>query len=164
MGTDEFDLEPSSHEPDEWDPEAELHDSTTDGLTIPSVSTAETDAPKEVVRSFWTVVIVVNVAVLFVSLGPMLIYFRGDVRYGLALLVGGVVLFGLAYRRYRRFMRETDPDSTRDGATDDEYDTGEERDASTDRVRNTNGESVDRGPTDSHGESTDDDQAHENSS
>lgn len=107
VGIDDFELEPSSAEPEEWDPEADLHDPTVDGLTIPSVSTDEADAPPDVRRTFWTVTLVVNVAVLFVSIGPMLIYFRGWTREGLALIVAGLVLFGLAYSRYRSFVDDT---------------------------------------------------------
>ncbi|WP_290819477.1 CAAX protease family protein [Halovivax sp.] len=123
---DDFDFEPSPHEPEEWDPEAEFRDPDSDWPTIPTVSTSEEDAPREVARTFWTVVIVVNVAVLFVSLGPMLIYFWGDWRSGLTLVAGGVVLFGLAYRRYRSFMRRDDSvdDAPPTGADDGSDDGG----------------------------------------
>lgn len=114
MGLDDFELEPSSAEPDEWDPEADQHDPTADGLTIPSVSTAESEAPAEVRQTFWIVTLVVNAAILFVSVGPMLIYFQGWTRRGLALIVAGLVLFGLAYRRYRTFM-ENAPDEEGEG-------------------------------------------------
>lgn len=106
---DDFEFERSPHEPEEWDPEAEFRDSDSEWPTIPDVSTEEADAPTDVVRTFWIVVVVVNVAVLFVALGPMLIYFWGDWRSGLLLIVGGLVLFGLAYRRTRAFLRE-DPE------------------------------------------------------
>ncbi|WP_254862561.1 DUF7322 domain-containing protein [Halovivax gelatinilyticus] len=119
MGNDDFDLDPSAHEPDEWDPESDLHDPAADGLTIPSVSTDESDAPKEVVQAFWSVVLIVNVAVLFVSLGPMLVYFLGWYQRGFALIAGGIVLFGLAYRRYRRFMRESESNANIESLSSD---------------------------------------------
>lgn len=103
MGLDDFDLEPSEHEPDEWDPEDDLHDPDAPGLTIPAVETSESDAPSEVVQTFWIVVLVVNAALFLISVGPMVIYFEGWVREGVAMVVAGVVLFGLAYRRYRAF-------------------------------------------------------------
>ena len=107
MPRDWLDVDRSDDEPDEWDPEADLHDPEADGLTIPSVDTDESDAPKAVVRTFWAVVIVVNVAVFFVALGPMLIFFLGEYRYGLVLIALGLVLFGFAYLRYRRFVTTT---------------------------------------------------------
>ena len=107
MSRDWLDWDRSEYEPDEWDPEADQHDTTTGGLTIPSVDTDESDAPKTVVRTFWAVVIVVNVAVFFVALGPMLIFFLGEYRYGLVLIALGLVLFGFAYLRYRRFVSTT---------------------------------------------------------
>ena len=107
MSRDWLDWDRSEYEPDEWDPEADQHDATTGGLTIPSVDTDESDAPKTVVRTFWAVVIVVNVAVFFVALGPMLIFFLGEYRYGLVLIAAGIVLFGFAYVRYRRFVNTT---------------------------------------------------------
>jgi len=127
VGIDDFELEPSPHEPDEWDPEADQHDPDADGLTIPSVSTAESDAPSEVVRTFWIVVLVVNVAILFVSLGPMLIYFEGQVQYGLTLILGGLVLFGLAYRRYRRFMDAPPDDDPSRNESESEIESGSDQ-------------------------------------
>lgn len=114
MGLDDFELEPSAAEPDEWDPEADQHDPDADGLTIPSVSTAESEAPADVRKTFWIVTLIVNVAILFVSVGPMIIYFEGWTRNGLVLIAAGLVLFGLAYRRYRSFMADG-PDDSGDG-------------------------------------------------
>lgn len=138
MGFDDFELEPSSAEPDEWDPEVDQHDPDADGLTIPSVSTAESDAPAEVKKTFWIVTLVVNVAILFVSVGPMLIYFRGWTRNGLVLIAAGLVLFGLAYRRYRSFMADA-PDET-DGPPNGGGDPSNDRpqpDADSDRAAET---------------------------
>ncbi|WP_247728356.1 DUF7322 domain-containing protein [Halovivax limisalsi] len=110
MGLDDFELEPSEHEPEEWDPESDLHDPDAPGLTIPAVETDETDAPKEVVETFWITVLVVNVAVFCVAVGPMLIYFEGWIREGAAMVIAGIALFGLAYRRYRAFMQGPPPE------------------------------------------------------
>lgn len=111
--TDRFDLdfglEASSHEPDEYDPEAAQHDPDAPGLTIPTVETDETDVPTDLLRTFWLIVIVVNVAIFAIALGTMLIGFRGRTDVGVPLIVGSIVLLGLAYRRYRRF-RANDPE------------------------------------------------------
>ncbi|AGB15793.1 hypothetical protein Halru_1176 [Halovivax ruber XH-70] len=119
MGLDDFNFEPSSAEPEEWDPEADLYDPDADGITIPQVSTDPSEVDPEISRAFWTIVLVVNAALLFVSLGPMLWFFLGWVQEGITLVVGGVALFGLAYYRYRRFMAnapdqndDTDGDNT----------------------------------------------------
>lgn len=109
--------ERSEHEPEEYDPEADLYDSESDSMTIPQVeipevSTSETDAPPELVRQFWVLVLVLNAALFAVSLGAMLLYFRSDVFRGGGLLVGAVVLLGFAavrYRSARDLAGETDP-------------------------------------------------------
>ena len=117
---DDFDFEPSKHEPEEWDPEADFRDPNSDSITIPEVSTPASEVPKEVARPFWTIVLVLNVAILFVSLGPMLWYFRGDVEIGLSLIAGGLALFAMAYRRYRRFeQRLLERDEGSNGSTAD---------------------------------------------
>lgn len=92
---------PSVDEPEEYDPEADQHDPEADGLTIPRVETDESDAPRELVRTFWAIVIVLNAAILAVSVGLMVLYFWGDLRRGGILILGGLVLFGFAYRRIR---------------------------------------------------------------
>lgn len=103
---DEYDPE-GDHEPEEYDPEAELRDPDADGITIPTVSTAEDDVPADLAKTFWIVVVVVNAAILSLSLGALLLWFRGDATVGGSLLAGGVVLLALAVRRYRAFDHET---------------------------------------------------------
>jgi len=126
----------TENEPEEWDPEEELYDPDSDGLTIPqvttddasadeaesasaidipSVSTDETDVPSDVLQAFWALVLVVNAALLVVSLGALLLVFEGDVTRGGALVAAGTVLFGLAGRRYRAFRADSN-----DGTADDD--------------------------------------------
>jgi len=104
-------FERTEHEPEEYDPEAELRDPDTDSVTIPQVETDESDVSAEIATAFWTTTLVVNVAVFFVALGLMLLVFWGDLRRGGGLLLGGIVLFGLAVRRYRAFRAKTDAES-----------------------------------------------------
>ncbi|WIV67622.1 DUF7322 domain-containing protein [Natrialbaceae archaeon AArc-T1-2] len=123
----EFDLfEKTEYEPEEYDPEAEFRDPNSDTITIPEVETDESDVPSELLKTFWATVIVVNAAVLFVSVGVMIIGFLGRFRDGGVLIVGGLALFGFAYRRYRAFRdsdTEYEPlDSDDDSATADEPD------------------------------------------
>lgn len=136
-------------EPEEWDPEETFYDTESDGLTIPQVSTdddgpddddvsdlsstiepptistAETDVPDDVLETFWTIVLVLNAAVLVVSLGVMFIAFEGSLTRGGALVAGGVVLFAFAGRRYVRFRED---DGSGPGRDSDERD-ADERDA-----------------------------------
>lgn len=66
------------------------------------------DAPPELVKTFWALVLVINAALLAVSLGILFLVFEGAVRRGGALLAGGLVLFGFAVRRYRAYRRSDD--------------------------------------------------------
>ncbi|MFD1564080.1 hypothetical protein ACFR99_11010 [Haloarchaeobius amylolyticus] len=122
----------TENEPEEWDPEEELYDPDSDGLTIPqvateddpdeaisgidvpSVSTDETDVSGDLLQAFWALVLVINAALFVVSLGALLLVFEGDVTRGGILVAAGTVLFGLAGRRYRSFRADRD-----DGTADD---------------------------------------------
>lgn len=141
----------TENEPEEWDPEEELYDPDSDGLTIPqvasdddgddtdesasvidvpSVTTAETDVPSDILQAFWALVLVINAALLVVSLGALLLLFEGDVTRGGVLVAAGGVLFGLAGRRYRTFRADRD-----DTAADN--DLGDDGDALADDVTET---------------------------
>lgn len=119
--SDEYDPD-TDYGPDAgYDPEAEFEDPESDSITIPDVTPEEqevsttappeisipeitvdeTDVPEAILQHFWLIVIVLNAALLALSLGSMMILFRGMLSTGGALAVGGVVLFGLAFRRYR---------------------------------------------------------------
>ncbi|WP_172637300.1 DUF7322 domain-containing protein [Natrinema pellirubrum] len=131
----------TENEPEEWDPEEEYYDPDSDGLTIPQVSgddgpddlddlssaieppeveMGETDASADLLQTFWALVLVLNAAVLAVSLGSLMLVFEGGSTHAVALVVAGVVLFGFAVRRYRRFRDgadepdEADPDPSSD--------------------------------------------------
>lgn len=123
-----MDFEPSEHEPEEYDPEAELRDPDSGSVTIPEVSTAETDVPPDLLKAFWGTVLAVNGAVLGLSVGLLLVVFRGDLRRGGILLVGGLVLLGFAYRRYRSYRLENASDDAPDGSrSGDGSETGDSR-------------------------------------
>ncbi|ELY92685.1 DUF7322 domain-containing protein [Natrialba taiwanensis] len=128
---------------EEWDPEAEFTDPESDSLTIPAVetedagsslhddlvadheldsipipevSTTESDVPSELLNIFWGLVLVINAAVLALSLGLLFLFFEGVSTHGVGLVIGGVVLFGFAYRRYRTYQARSD-EFTSDGET-----------------------------------------------
>ncbi|WP_175607245.1 DUF7322 domain-containing protein [Natrinema saccharevitans] len=129
----------TENEPDEWDPEEEYYDPDSDGLTIPQVSgddgpgdlddlssaiespeveVNDADVPADLLQTFWALVLVLNAAVLAVSLGLLILLFEGYSTRVPALVVAGVVLFGFAVRRYRRFQAD-DPDAEPRPESDD---------------------------------------------
>lgn len=62
---------------------------------------APSEAPDELVRAFWALVVVFNLGLFALSLGIMLIAFRGHPE-GAALAGGGLALLALGWWRYRR--------------------------------------------------------------
>ncbi|WP_265110506.1 DUF7322 domain-containing protein [Halosolutus halophilus] len=129
----------TEHEPEEYDPEEEFRDPDSDSLTIPDVSrergestaestsvsipdvsTAETDVPGELLEHFWSLVLVLNAAILAASLGLLFLFFEGRTTRSLALLAGATTLSVFAYRRYRAYeAMEVDdgkPEAAEDGS------------------------------------------------
>lgn len=98
-------FDPWPDEPDEPNPERTL----PGNLEIPEVSQPE--VPEEslsgdVPRVFWASVILVNVALFALSLGPMLIVFRGQWTFGLPLIAVGALALVRTYQLYRKFKAE----------------------------------------------------------
>lgn len=62
-----------------------------------------TAASKELQSAFWSIVVVVNLALLAGSLGAMFLVFRGRLRLGGGLLAVGLLGIGHAYKLYREF-------------------------------------------------------------
>ena len=143
----------SEHEPEEWDPEEEYADPDSDSLTIPRVatedagsdlrsemrselespttpeiSTTEADVSGDLLQAFWSIVLVVNAAVLALSLGVLFLIFEGTSIHSIALVGGGVILFGSAVRRYRNY-RASDDDATTNGDDSDDSDDSDNDDA-----------------------------------
>lgn len=108
--------DPWPDEPDEPDPEARWGDPEArwgnperdleKTVRIPEVSVPEGTAGSidpELSRAFWASVLFVNAAVFMLSLGPLLIIFRGRWTLGLGLVAGGVLLLGRTYQLYRSY-------------------------------------------------------------
>ncbi|MGB9931280.1 DUF7322 domain-containing protein [Haloarcula amylolytica] len=93
--------EKSEHEPSEFDPESL-------GPDVPSPS--DGDYNGEATGLFVRLVIVFNVALLALSLGPMLAYFEGQVDLGIRIFLVGVIAFGYGTFRYVKFERERKSD------------------------------------------------------
>lgn len=100
--------EPGEHEIEETDPEEQLdfdvldseHDLAPDPPEAPTPSISESEAPDDLVKAFWSIVLVVNVALFSLSLGLMFVGFRGRWRFGGALVALGVLSFAHAYYIY----------------------------------------------------------------
>ncbi len=68
------------------------------GVDVPDGS----DAPPELRRAFWSLVLVLNAAILALTIGILFVIFQGWSTVAEALLLFAVLLFGAAYIRYRR--------------------------------------------------------------
>jgi hypothetical protein len=113
--------EGSDAEPDPPDlgPDAPSVDAPSVGDTSDSLTPPE-DVDPEIRRTFWQLVVVVDVALLALSLGPMFIYFEGDVRRGLLLIAFGVAVSAYGVRKYRNYRAgrdDADEASDSDSAT-----------------------------------------------
>ena len=101
--------EKSPYEPDEFDP-------SSLGPDIPEApEPPDGAANSEVTSLFWKLVVVFNVALLALSVGPMLAYFEGQVDLGIRITLVGVVAFAYGVFRYRRFVNQRDSDEASDG-------------------------------------------------
>lgn len=93
------------------------------------------DAPPELVKTFWALVLVINAALLAVSLGVLFLVFEGATRRGGALLAGGLILFGFAVRRYRAYRRSDDrADSAVEAKADADSESEADADVDDDRA------------------------------
>ena len=100
-------------EPDEFDPDdvgPETPDSTP---TLRESFGAAADVSEDLFRAFWASVLFLNVALAALSIGAMLVYFRGDYASGgPALFVGTVAAFATARYYWRvKTGRYSQPDA-----------------------------------------------------
>jgi hypothetical protein len=110
--------EKSPYEPEEFDP-------SSLGPDVPEApSPPDGAADTEVAALFWKLVVVFNIALLALSVGPMLAYFEGQVEFGLRVFLVGVIAFAYGTFRYVQFRRERDESGDADETGDDD-----ERDA-----------------------------------
>ncbi|MFB6126341.1 MAG: hypothetical protein ABEJ79_03455 [Halolamina sp.] len=126
---DEDDPDPWPDEPTEPDPEPELGSPADELASVPEPSVPDTDeVDAETRTTFWASVLLANGAVLLVSLGPMLAFFRGQTLLGGGLFVAGCLLFARLYVYYRSFRSD---DEASDGDGSDADDPGPESDGAT---------------------------------
>jgi hypothetical protein len=115
-------------EPEEPDPEQRWGSPELDLPRVPTVDVPEstpgddTAVDPEIQRTFWTAVVLANVAVFGVTVGPMLVYFRGRWLVGLGLVGVGLVALARTYTLYREFQAVHDDDETAPAGAEDEGD------------------------------------------
>lgn len=103
--------ERSPHEPEEPDlgpdPPEVGSDSGPD-VDVPDASPAHEgfwgpeNAPKELLKAFWALVVLFNVALLAISLGLMVLWFQGRLYLGGGLLAVGAAALARGLYGYRR--------------------------------------------------------------
>ena len=115
--------------PGEPDPEADLRDyeaELTPSVRIPEApspsSPADVDAPAELQRKFWVLVLAFNGALLAGSLGGLYVIFRNDWYLGGRLLAAGLVCFTYGAYRLRTWDMPTGDggETATDSGDDDE--------------------------------------------
>lgn len=75
-------------------------------VDIPEPDPAEGNMGSDAVKLFVRLVVVFNVALFGVTVGPMFLYFEGDIRTGGILLVVGLLAGGYGLVRYWLFARD----------------------------------------------------------
>lgn len=105
-----FDLERQAGEAEERGPRVDIPSVDDPSDSLPDPSTVDPD----IQRSFLSGVVYANVALLGVSLGLMLVGFRGDWRAGGAAIVIGVLAGVRVYQTVRAF-KQRDRDGDADG-------------------------------------------------
>jgi len=98
-------FDPWPDEPEETNPESRWGDPERDLPRIPEPAVAEKDVDPEILETFWRSVVLANVALFGLSLGPMLVYFRGWWLWGGAAIAVGALAGLRVYQHYRAFER-----------------------------------------------------------
>lgn len=105
-------------EPEEYDPEAQFGSPEHDlAPRAPSPSTAPEDVDRDLAQTWWTSVLLANVALGAPAIGLMLVYFRGQWRLGGAAVLVGLLAAVALVRSIRAFQERRDGD---DGSADAE--------------------------------------------
>jgi len=118
---DEPDDPSDAVEPDEQELVADLGPDVPDVEIPEAPDPSANDVPEDLAKAFWRLVVIFNISLLALGVGPMLIFFEGNWEDGLGLLAIGVLTFGYGYYRYKRV---TSDDLTEDGEDDRHTDEG----------------------------------------
>lgn len=93
----------SDADEERWPDEPEEFDPETLGPDVPSPPGPGEASNAEAIELFVKLVVVFNIAVLALALGPMFVIFRGRTEFGLQLFLLGVLAFAYGTFRYYRF-------------------------------------------------------------
>jgi hypothetical protein len=121
------------NEPEEFDPESlgpESPGSSSVDSQVKESLGATADVDEDLFRAFWGAVVFLNVALAALSIGAMLVYFRGDWAMGGPALLVGTIAAGFTVRFYldgKRLREQSD-----DGSDEDDGQTAEKPDAEAD--------------------------------
>lgn len=89
-------------DPDEFDPDSL-------GPDIPSPpDPSDTEVPRDLLVTFWKLVIAFNVALFALALGAMFVVFRGRMTLGGQIFLVGLFALGYGLLGYYRFERDDD--------------------------------------------------------
>jgi len=97
-------------------------------VDVPEVEVPETpsatgdtdvDVDADTAREFWRLVLIFDVALLALALGPMFVYFMDDWRRGGLLLGFGLLAFLYGVARYREFQTAAENTGDDDAGNDD---------------------------------------------
>jgi hypothetical protein len=98
--------DPWPDEPDEFDPDSLAPSVSVPEATGDPAGGVDADVEDDLFRAFWGTVVMVKVALLGLSVGPMLLYFWGDLRLGGGATLVGAVAAVFAYRFYASYERD----------------------------------------------------------
>jgi hypothetical protein len=98
-------FDPWPDEPEEPNPESGWGDPEQDLPRVPTPDTDESDVDPEILETFWRSVVLANISLFGLALGPMLVYFRGQWLWGGAAVALGPVTGLRVYHHYRPFER-----------------------------------------------------------
>lgn len=98
-------FDPWPDEPEEPTPESRWGDPERDLPRVPKPAVEEQDVDPEILETFWRSVVLANVALFGLALGPMLVYFRGQWLWGGVAIVLGALAGLRVYHHYRAFER-----------------------------------------------------------
>jgi len=104
-------FDPWPDEPEETNLESRWGDPEHDLPRVPEPAVEEKDVDPEILGMFWRSVVLANVSLFGLSLGPMLVYFRGQWLWGGTAIALGALTGVRVYHHYRAFERRHGDDS-----------------------------------------------------
>ena len=107
-------------EPTEFDP-----DSIGPKVDVPEAPSFDDGVDDDLFQAFWVTVLLANFGLFAVSLGAMLVVFRGQLQLGGFVFVLGALGLLFGYRRYRNYVNDRDDE---DDAEADDEDNGDDGD------------------------------------